>query len=114
MPSLRARPPRQEPTLIPTDLAHQPAAVQREPKLFKTFDQKGSVMTQVCCPRCRLRFTPAAAACIVACPECGEPPHQITSQSAVGFRLLGPEDLPIELPQAAALSIPVPEPGTRS
>ena len=27
-------------------------------------------MTHVCCPRCRLRFTPAAAAYIVACPEC--------------------------------------------
>lgn len=70
-------------------------------------------MTHVCCPRCRLRFTPAAAAYIVACPDCGEPPHQITSQSALGFRLVGPEDLPIELPQAAAHSIPAPEPGTR-
>jgi hypothetical protein len=80
---------------------------------LNTFDQKGSVMTHVCCPRCRLRFTPAAAAYIVACPECGELPHQITSESAVGFRLHGPEDLPIELPQAAALSIPAPEPSTR-
>jgi hypothetical protein len=77
-----------------------------------TFNQKGSVMTHVCCPCCRLRFTPAAAAYIVACPECGEPPHQITSQSALGFRLLGPEDLPIDLPQAVAVSIAAPEPGT--
>jgi hypothetical protein len=114
MPSVRARSPGQEPTLAPAHLAHRKAAVQREPKLFNTFDQKESVMTQLCCPRCRLRFTPAAAAYIVACPECGEPPQQITSQSALGFRLLGPEDLPIELPQAAALAIPAPEPDTRS
>jgi hypothetical protein len=71
-------------------------------------------MTHTSCPRCRLRFTPAAAAYIVACPGCGQPPHQITSQSAIGFRLLGPEDLPVELPRAAARSIPAPEPGTRS
>jgi hypothetical protein len=71
-------------------------------------------MTHVCCPRCRLRFTAAASAYIAACPECGEPPQQITSESALGFRLVGPEDLPIELPQAVAVSIPLPEPGTSS
>jgi hypothetical protein len=71
--------------------------------------------THVCCPHCRLRFTPAAAAYIGACPECGEPPQQITSlESIFGFRLLGPEDLPIDVPQAVAVSIPAPEPGTRS
>jgi hypothetical protein len=70
-------------------------------------------MTHVCCPRCRLRFTPAASAYIAACPECGEPPEQMTSESAMGFRLLGPEDLPIELPLAIAASFPAPEPGTR-
>ncbi len=71
-------------------------------------------MTQVCCPGCRLRLTPAAAAYIVACPECGAPPRQIASRSALGFRLVGPEDLPVELPQAAGFSTPVPEPSTRS
>jgi hypothetical protein len=70
-------------------------------------------MTHLCCSRCRLRFTPAAAAYIEACPECGEPPEQITSQSALGFRLVGPEDLPIELPQEVAVSIPVHQPRTR-
>src|SRR6185312_7206117 len=95
------------------DLATATGSVQRELELFKTFDQKGSVMTHVCCPRCRLRFTPAAAAYIVACPECGEPPQQISSQSALGFRLVGPEDLPTELPEADALSITAPEPGRR-
>ena len=72
-------------------------------------------MTHVCCPRCRLRFTPAASAYITACPECGEPPQQTTSlEGTLGFRLLGPEDPPIEQPQAVAVSIPVPEPRTRS
>jgi hypothetical protein len=72
-------------------------------------------MTHVCCSRCLLRFTPAASVYIAACPECGEPPQQITSlERVLGFRLVGPEDLPIELPQAVAVSVPVPEPGTRS
>jgi hypothetical protein len=72
-------------------------------------------MTPVCCLGCRLRFTPAASAYIVACPECGEPPKPITSlESVFGFRLLGPEDLPIDLPIALAVSIPMPEPGTGS
>src|ERR1700752_2740095 len=39
MPRVRPRPPGQEPTLIPTDLAHPPAAVQQEPKLLNTFVQ---------------------------------------------------------------------------
>jgi hypothetical protein len=73
-------------------------------------------MTHLCCPRCRLRFTPAAAAYLVACPECGEPPQLIVGlERTFGFRLVGPEDLPHELPQAVAVSIPVPEPdGARS
>jgi hypothetical protein len=71
-------------------------------------------MTHACCPRCRLRFTPVASAYITACPECGEPPQHVTNlESALGFRLLGPEDLPIELPQAVAVSIPVPESGAQ-
>lgn len=70
-------------------------------------------MTHVCCPRCRLRFTAAASAYITACPQCGEQPQTITSAaSALGFRLLGAEDLPIESPEAIAVSLPVPEPGT--
>jgi hypothetical protein len=69
-------------------------------------------MTHLCCPRCRLRFTAAAAAYLVACPECGEPPERIVGlERTFGFRLVGPEDLPHELPLAVAVSIPVPEPG---
>ena len=68
-------------------------------------------MIHVCCPRCRLRFTPAAAAHLAACPECGEPPQPIASlESSVGFRLFRFEDLPHPLPEAAAVPIPVPDP----
>ena len=71
-------------------------------------------MGQLCCPNCRLRFTPAAAAYIVACPECGDAPRPIASlELTFGFRLVGPEDLPHELPYAAARSIALPEPGAR-
>jgi hypothetical protein len=68
-------------------------------------------MTRLCCPRCRLRFTPAAAAYIVACPECGKPPETIASlELAFGFRVFRLEDLPHALPEAVADSIPVFEP----
>ena len=73
---------------------------------------KGSVMTPVCCPRCRLRFTPAAAADLVTCPECGGPPERIVSfEQLLGFRLFGPQDIPHSMPQAVAVSIPVHVPG---
>jgi hypothetical protein len=69
-------------------------------------------MTHLCCPPCRLRFTPAAGAYLVACPECGEPPRLIAGlERTFGFRLVGPEDLPHELPHAVAVSFPVPKPG---
>jgi predicted RNA-binding Zn-ribbon protein involved in translation (DUF1610 family) len=72
-------------------------------------------MIPLCCPSCRLRFTPAAGAYLAACPECGELPQVVVAlERTFGFRLVGPEDLPHELPQAVAASIPVPEPGTRS
>lgn len=69
-------------------------------------------MRHVCCPLCRLRFTPAAAAYITACPECGGPPQASASlERTLGFRLVGPEDLPHELPYATAIAIALPEPG---
>jgi hypothetical protein len=69
-------------------------------------------MTNLCCPRCRLRFTPAAAAYITACPECGDPPQANASRErTLGFRLVGPEDLPHELAYGTAVSISFTEPG---
>lgn len=70
--------------------------------------------THHCCTHCRLRFTPAVAAYITACPECGDPPEPIASLDLTfGFRLVGPEDLPHELPYVAARSIALPVPGAR-
>jgi hypothetical protein len=72
-------------------------------------------MTHLCCPNCRLRFTPAATAYIIACPECGDSPQTIASlERTLGFRLVGPEDLPHKLPHATAVSLPLPKPGARS
>jgi hypothetical protein len=69
-------------------------------------------MTHACCPNCRLRFTPAAAAYLSACPECGEPPHpSLGLEGVVGFRLFRLEDVPHSLPEALAVSIPIPDPG---
>ena len=87
MPSVRAPPAREEPAVI-------------------------RAVTLVCCPPCRLRFTPAAAAYIIACPECGHSPQPIGSlERTIDFRLVGPEDLPHELPYATAPSITFSEPG---
>jgi hypothetical protein len=68
---------------------------------------KGSNMTHGCCPSCRLRFTPAVAAHLDACPRCGEPPLRIEgAERLIGFRLVTPDDL-IE-PVAVAVAVPVP------
>lgn len=69
----------------------------------------------LCCPRCRLRFTPAAAAAIIGCPECGDSPQPIASlELTFGFRIIGPEDLPHESPYATAISIALPRPESRT
>jgi hypothetical protein len=72
-------------------------------------------MSKLCCPRCRLRFTPAAAY-ITACPECGDPLLPVASaERTLGFRLVGPEDVPHDLPYATAVSLALPKPdGARS
>jgi hypothetical protein len=70
-------------------------------------------MTHLCCPRCRLRFTRAAEAYLVVCPECGEPPQPSSSEGVVGFRIFRLEDVPHSLPEAVAIALPVPDPGGR-
>jgi hypothetical protein len=66
-------------------------------------------MTQLCCPRCWLRFTSAAAAYLSECPECGGSLQLSSLEGIVGFRIFRFEDVPRSLPQAVAGSIPVPE-----
>jgi hypothetical protein len=68
-------------------------------------------MTHLCCPGCRLRFTPAARAYLAACPKCGEQPQFSSLEGTVGFRIFRLEDVPDSLPEAAVVSLPVPEPG---
>jgi hypothetical protein len=76
---------------------------------------KGSVMTHGCCPSCRLRFTPAVAAHLDACPGCGERPLLIDrAEELVGLRLVTPDDLMEPAPVAVAVAVPVPGlPGDR-
>ena len=65
-------------------------------------------MTHIGCPSCRLRFASAAAAYLVACPECGRAAQPIAgAEGLVGFRLFIVEDLPYEPPEAVAVSLPV-------
>ena len=73
-------------------------------------------MTHVCCPSCRLRFTPAAAAYLEACPTCGEPPKRVNrAEWTIGFRLVTQGDPVDALPAAASVALPVPTLlGTRS
>ena len=67
-------------------------------------------MTHLCCPDCRLRFPPAAAGHVVACPQCGEPPRPVAGlEGALGFRLFRLDDAPPSLPEAAAVSVPIPD-----
>ncbi len=68
-------------------------------------------MTHACCPDCRIRFTPAATAYLVSCPACGEPLQVLAALAgALGYRLFRLEDAPYSLPEAIAVSVPVPLP----
>ncbi len=72
-------------------------------------------MTQSCCPSCRLRFTPAVTAYLVACPQCGEPPAPVVGLAdVVGFRLFTAEEALPAMPEALAVSLPRPEPPSRT
>ncbi|WP_156027700.1 hypothetical protein [Candidatus Solirubrobacter pratensis] len=71
-------------------------------------------MTHVCCPSCRLRFTRAAAAYLVACPTCGEPPRPVdTADRVLGYRLLSDDDRSDTLPHAVAVAMPIDRPGPK-
>jgi predicted RNA-binding Zn-ribbon protein involved in translation (DUF1610 family) len=67
-------------------------------------------MTRASCPSCRLRFTPAAAAILTSCPECGRPLRAAGStETTLGYRLFVPADPAPALPAAMEIALP-PEP----
>jgi hypothetical protein len=73
-----------------------------------------SVVTRASCPDCRLRFTPAVAAQLSACPLCGGSLQILDRpESAVGFRLYVPKQALPSLPDTVAVSVPIPDPSTR-
>ncbi len=77
--------------------------------------KKKLVTTNVSCPSCRLRFAATAAAVLVACPECGRQLQPIAgAEGVLGYRLFTFEDAPPELPEAVAVSIPIPDPSAGS
>jgi hypothetical protein len=68
-------------------------------------------MTHVCCPDCRLRFAPPAAAYLVACPQCGAPVQPMAGlEGALGFSLFRLEDAPPSLPEAVAVAVAIDDP----
>jgi len=56
-----------------------------------------------------LRFTRAAAAYLVACPQCDEPPQSFSSAArTIGFRLYVHDEPPEALPEALASALSLP------
>jgi predicted amidophosphoribosyltransferase len=67
-------------------------------------------MATASCPSCRLRFSASAAAYLGVCPQCGRPLQSFAgAEAVVGFSLFVLEDVPHELPEAVAVSIPSPD-----
>jgi hypothetical protein len=67
-------------------------------------------MTHVSCSSCRLRFSPAVAAQLVTCPECGDALDPIADVSGlIGFRLFTLQDLPAAEAEAIAVRMPIPD-----
>ncbi len=65
-------------------------------------------MSGLCCPGCHLRF-PRSAAHITVCPQCGLPPASVSGPgNLIGYRLFDPLDNPHSLPEAIAVSLPLP------
>ena len=89
---------------------------QSRPSGRRQAGEKGSTMGRTCCPNCRLRFSPAAAVYLDACPQCGRTPQAMCNlEGIVGYRLITLEAFP-HAPESAvaAVSLPIPDPGGRS
>jgi hypothetical protein len=72
-------------------------------------------MTHACCPDCRVRFTRAAAAQLLACPSCGRAPlDAVSAADLLGYRLLNAaQSAPEAAARAVAVSPGVEPPRTR-
>ena len=69
-------------------------------------------MTHMCCPSCRLRFTRAAAAYLLACPQCGELVQAVPSALGVlGFRLFADAEIAEVLGPVVSAALPAHVPG---
>jgi len=68
-------------------------------------------MTHVCCPVCRLRFGPAPAQCLDACPQCGAPPRRLSAAQVLGFGLFEAVTVPHALLDAIAAVAATDQPG---
>ena len=68
-------------------------------------------MTHTSCPSCRIRFTPAVASALAACPHCGNSLHTSANpKDVIGLRLFRPQDAPHPGPEAIAISVALPDP----
>jgi hypothetical protein len=69
-------------------------------------------MTRSCCPSCRLRFSRATAAQLVACPFCAQPLQVLGAADALGFKRIAVDGLaggePAEA-QAIAVALRAPQ-----
>jgi hypothetical protein len=67
-------------------------------------------MTRSCCPSCRLRFSRATAAHLVACPFCAAALQDLSASDLLGFRLIALDPLLADDPVAEALAVALPVP----
>jgi hypothetical protein len=67
-------------------------------------------MTRSCCPSCRLRFSRATAAHLVACPFCAAALQDLSPSALLGFRLIALDGLLADDPAAEALAVSLPVP----
>jgi hypothetical protein len=71
-------------------------------------------MTRSCCPSCRLRFSRATAAHLVACPFCAQPLEVLVAAEALGYKRIAVDglartDAAESQAIAVAAALPVPQ-----
>lgn len=67
-------------------------------------------MTRSCCPTCRLRFSPATAAHLTACPFCAQPLQGQDAVAVLGYKLIANDALlAAEADEAISVALPHPD-----